>query len=236
MSGLWLFVALLAGPPVGEGPPAAPTQADAEAADAEAPADAEAAVDPEALWDAARVALDHDRDPAAAGALLRRLLAECPDSRPADRARATLARVESLAEPVAVWALPAEAEADYLAAHPDAEVTPLIAIRHATTLPEPAALALLEAHRGDARWGWVVEREIGRRLYVEGHYVDAWQAARDAGDAGRVTASLRMMAWRAAPVVGVLLIALALWGLRRRRRKAPSASADRPPTVRRPAG
>lgn len=183
--------------------------------------------DPEALWDAARSALDLRRDVDAALPLLRRLIEAHPDSRPAERARATLARVEALGPAAAAWALPIEDEARFLAAHPEAEVTPLVALRHSTALPEAEAMALLDHHRQDPRWGWVVDREIGRRLYVEGHFVDALQAAEAAGDAGRVSASLRMIVWRAAPVVGVLLIAAGLWWLRRRRR----ARAEGPATV-----
>ncbi len=179
---------------------------------------------PEALWDAARVALDHERDVAAAVPLLRRLIAVHPDSRPADRARATLARVEALGDAAAAWALPPADEDRFVAAHPAAGITPLVALRRSTALPEAEALALLRAHRGDGRWGWVVEREIGRRLYVEGRFVDAWRAADAAGDAGRVRASLRMIAWRAAPGVGVLLIAAGLWWVRRRRRRRRRAT------------
>lgn len=172
------------------------------------------------LWDEARVLLDQRRDPDAARPLLERLVADFPDSRPAERARATLGRLDALGPAAAdAWALPLDEEAAFIAAHPEGELTPLVAIRHSTALPEDAALALLEAHRDHRRWGWAVEREIGRRLYVEGHFVDAWQAAEAAGDAGRARASLRMMAWRAAPFAGVLLIACGLWWVRRRRRR-----------------
>lgn len=181
-------------------------------------------VDPVALWDEARVALDHDRDVARAVPLLERIIAQAPDSRPADRARATLATLRALGPATEAWALPEWREATFVEVYRDAPITPLVAVRRSTGLDESAALAALEAHRGDRRWGWVVEREIGRRQFVEGHFVDAWQTADAAGDTGRVTASLRRIALRAAPVVGVLAIALALWGVRRRRRAPPRES------------
>lgn len=172
------------------------------------------------LWDAARVLLDRGRDPGAAVPILRRIVRDFPDSRPAERARAALGRVEALGPSAAeVWALPAADEAAFIDAHADAPLTPLVAIRHSTTLPEAAALALLTGHRHDRRWGWAVDREIGRRLYEEGRFIDAWRAADAAGDAGRVRASLRMIAWRVAPFAGVCAIAGALWWIRRRRRR-----------------
>ncbi len=219
MTTLWLLVALCATP----GPDAGPDAT----VDAEVDPQAEPA-DPLALWDAARTALDLRRDPATARPLLERLVAEFPDSRPADRARATLAHIDALGDAAAAaWALPREAEAAFVDDRPDAPLTPLVAIRHSMTLPEPEALALLERYRDHRRWGWAVDREIGRRLYEEGHFIDAWQAADEAGDGGRVRASVRMIAWRAAPFVGVLLIAGALWWVRRRRGRADDA-ADGP--------
>lgn len=219
MTTFWLLVALLAtpGPDAGLDAPAG----DGTRADVDAEAEPAVPADPLALWDAARTALDLRRDPATARPLLERLVAEFPDSRPADRAMATLARIDALGDAAAAaWALPREAEAAFVADRPDARLAPLVAIRHSTTLPEPEALALLERHRNNRRWGWAVDREIGRRLYEEGHFIDAWQAADAAGDTGRVRASMRMIAWRAAPFVGVLLIAVGLWWVRRRRRRA----------------
>lgn len=173
----------------------------------------------DALWDAARVLLDRGRDPAAARPILERLIREHPDARPTRRAQAALARLDALGDAAGLWALPIDAEAAFIARHPDAEPTPLVAIRHATTLPEGAALDLLARFQPDSRWGWVVDRAIGRRLYAEGRYLDAWRTAGAADDSGRATASMRMMAWWTAPwLLAVLLIAAGLWWIRRRRR------------------
>jgi len=192
-------------------------------------AQGETGFDPTALWDAARVALDQQRDPAAARPLLQRIVDASPDSRPAERARATLARLDALGPAAAeAWALPPLDEAAFIAEHPASDIAPIVVIRRSIDLPEPEALALLEAHRGDRRWGWLVEREIGRRLYEEGRFIDAWRVADAAGDEGRATASLRMIAWRAAPWLGALFVALGLLWIRRRRARR----SDRPLTVR----
>lgn len=174
---------------------------------------------PDVLWDTARVALDHERDAARARPILERLAADHPDTPAGRRATATLKTLDELgpAAPT-LWAMPEGDEAAFVERYPDGPVTALVALRHSTTLPEAQAIALLDRYQRDEAWGWVIDREIGRRLYVEGRYIDAWRAADAAGDEGRVTKSLRMIAWRAALVLLVVGIAGALWFARRRRR------------------
>ncbi|MCB9529004.1 MAG: hypothetical protein H6701_11605 [Myxococcales bacterium] len=194
---------------------------------AAAPAAPAPAADPaEALWDAAREARDHHHDPATAAAHLRRLIAEHPQSRPAERARAALAWIEARDPQAAADLLalqgPTPREGRWLYTHPHSPDAPLVAIRHAQKLDEADALALLQAHAPDPHWGWVVQRAIAQRLFFEGRYVDALQTADAAGDAARSTAAVRMLAWRAAAALAaLLLLAAAALVIRRRRAAKP---------------
>lgn len=181
-----------------------------------------AAEDPaEALWDAARVARDHQHDPTAAAAHLRRLVAEHPHSRPAERARAALAWIEARDPQAAADLLalqgPTPREGRWLHAHPQSPDAPLVAVRHAQKLDEADALALLEAHAQDPHWGFVVQRAIAQRLFFEGRYVDALQTADAAGDTARRGAAVRILAWRTAAALAALAVLAAALVIRRRR-------------------
>ncbi|MEZ4437270.1 MAG: hypothetical protein R3F65_33160 [bacterium] len=181
--------------------------------------------DPEALWDAARIARDHDHDPAAAAALMRRLVERHPDSRPAERARAGLAWIEARApdEAAELWALqgPDAREGRWLYRHREAPDAALVAVRHALELDTEDALALLDRYVHDARWGFVVERAVAQRLYAEGRYVDALQAAGD--DPGRRRAAIRMLVWRTAAGVGAVVMVFFGWLIWRRQSKRKRA-------------
>lgn len=186
---------------------------------------APAALDAERLWDSARRARDIEHDPAAAAALMRRIVTEHPDSRPAERARAALEWLDARppAEAADLLALqgPDAREGRWLYRHRTADAAPLVAVRHALDLdPEPAR-ALLDRHAHHPRWGYIVQRAIAQRLYTDGHYIDAWRAADTADDPGRRRAALRMMAWRTAAALAALAVVFFGWlSWRRFRRRA----------------
>ncbi len=212
-----LLLALMSSTPVAATPDAAAPEA----------APAPAALDAEALWDSARRARDIEHDPAAAAALMRRIVTEHPDSRPAERARAALEWLDARppAEAAELLALqgPDAREGRWLYRHRAADAAPLVAVRHALDLdPEPAR-ALLDRHAHHPRWGYIVQRAIAQRLYTDGHYIDAWRAADTADDPGRRRAALRMMAWRTAAALAALAVVFFGW-LSWRRWKARRAT------------
>ncbi|MCA9537750.1 MAG: hypothetical protein KC620_02610 [Myxococcales bacterium] len=189
------------------------------------PADPEA---PEWLWDAARLERDVHHRPRAAAALMRWLLSSYPESRPAARAQAALDWMverdvdgdpSALTELLALADRGPEAADRYLERYPKAPDAAVLAMRASLADETDAALTRLARFSGDAEWGWLVRREVGRRQYLAGRYVDAWRTADAAADpAGRARAT-RVLAWRAAGgLAGLCLLALVVLMLRRRRR------------------
>lgn len=189
--------------------------------------------DPEALWELARLHLDHLGQPDAAIAALERLVREHPDARPAERARRELAWMKIRAgqgglDPLlALQRLPDEPAPlrDWLARHGDHPDAWMAHLRLAAELPADEAVAYLEAHVTDADWGWLAGRERARRLYEQQRYADAWLASwRVADPVGQDRAFTKLVKW-ALPWAAALALALAAWWIRRRRRRASSPAA-----------
>lgn len=185
----------------------------------------------EMRWDAARLALDHLHDGARARPILSGLVADRPGTVIAERARARLAWLDAqgpaadsiLGLPAALPALNAWLEAH--AAHP---LAPVMAVRAAAIEKGPAALERLAPYAGHPQWGWLVGREITRRLYYEGRYVDALQRAADDDVAGQRRA-LRMIVWRSACALLVALVGLLGWLWLRRRPRQRAAGIEQHP-------